>query len=385
MEQSMAKVNISSENDIDCGLSTAYGEQLKLRGYKESISKGQRRYYLPSIENDECPSKNCQIFCGRIPTHMMEEKLFPLFERFGKIMDFQLMMNSFTDQSRGFAFITFADAAQASVCVEKLNNYKIVPGAYLNVRTSTPNQRLFVGNISKTKSKEAIRAEFDKVLSGIADIIVYSCPDDKFSQNRGFCFIDFNSHQAAARAKRRLESGKVRMFNTEMFVDWADPQDEPDADIMSMVKVLYVRNLSQEITEEKIREEFEKFGKIERVKKMKNYAFVHFEDRTCAIEAMTKLNGKELDDGRLLEVSLSKPPSDKKKKEELLRARERRMLRTQGTRSRSLSAHNNKLCVPPPPTMQRNASIFKNLGCWPQGLQLDYQGIKYAERPFFIS
>jgi len=118
---------------------------------------------------------------------------------------------------------------------------------------------------------------------------------------------------------------------------------------------------------------------------MKNYAFVHFEDRSSAIEAMNELNGKELDDGRLLDISLSKPPSDKKKKEELLRARERRMLRTQGRRSRSLSANNSKLSITPAPSLQRTASIFKNIGCWPQGLQPDYQGMKYAERPFFIS
>lgn len=39
---------------------------------------------------------------------------------------------------------------------------------------------------------------------------------------------------------------------------------------------------------------------------------------------MGELNGSNLD-GATLEVSLAKPPSDKKKKEEILRARERRM------------------------------------------------------------
>lgn len=40
---------------------------------------------------------------------------------------------------------------------------------------------------------------------------------------------------------------------------------------------------------------------------------------------MQELDGKELGGARL-EVSLAKPPSDKKKKEEILRARERRMM-----------------------------------------------------------
>lgn len=44
----------------------------------------------------------------------------------------------------------------------------------------------------------------------------------------------------------------------------------------------------------------------------------------CRAQAMHELDGKEMGGARL-EVSLAKPPSDKKKKEEILRARERRM------------------------------------------------------------
>ena len=50
------------------------------------------------------------------------------------------------------------------------------------------------------------------------------------------------------------------------------------------VKVLYVRNLTVSVTEESLREKFESFGKVERVKKIKDYAFVHFEDREQATE-----------------------------------------------------------------------------------------------------
>jgi RNA recognition motif-containing protein len=93
------------------------------------------------------------------------------------------------------------------------------------------------------------------------------------------------------------------------------------------VKVLYVRNLTVSVTEEKIQEVFEQFGKVERVKKIKDYAFVHFEDRDKAMDALKGLNHKDLM-GADLEVSLAKPPSDKRKKEETLRKREQRMMRT---------------------------------------------------------
>ena len=58
------------------------------------------------------------------------------------------------------------------------------------------------------------------------------------------------------------------------------------------VKVLYVRNLRQDVTEEQLKEKFEPYGKIERVKKIKDYGFVHFEEREHAVNAMDALNGQ---------------------------------------------------------------------------------------------
>lgn len=52
----------------------------------------------------------------------------------------------------------------------------------------------------------------------------------------------YKTHQSAAKAKRRVESGRFHIWSNEMFVDKADGQEEPDEIIMSMVKVLYVRN-----------------------------------------------------------------------------------------------------------------------------------------------
>lgn len=156
------------------------------------------------------------------------------------------------------------------------------------------------------------------------EVIIYSSPDDK-KKNRGFCFLEYESHKAASLAKRRLGTGRIKVWGCDIIVDWADPQEEPDEQTMSKVKVLYVRNLTQDISEEKLRESFEQFGKVERVKKIKDYAFIHFEDRDNAVKAMEGLDGKEMG-GSNIEVSLAKPPSDKKKKEEILRARERRMM-----------------------------------------------------------
>jgi len=50
--------------------------------------------------------------------------------------------------------------------------------------------------------------------------------------------------------------------------------------------VLYVRNLTQEVTENRLKETFEVHGSVERVKKIKDYAFIHFNDRGCALKVI---------------------------------------------------------------------------------------------------
>lgn len=52
---------------------------------------------------------------------------------------------------------------------------------------------------------------------------------------------------------------------------------------------MYVRNLTQDCTEEKLKEAFEVYGVVERVKKIKDYAFIHFEDRDSAVAVSHKV------------------------------------------------------------------------------------------------
>lgn len=54
--------------------------------------------------------------------------------------------------------------------------------------------------------------------------------------------------------------------------------------LLHQVKVLFVRNLATTVTEEILEKSFSEFGKLERVKKLKDYAFVHFEDRGAAVK-----------------------------------------------------------------------------------------------------
>ncbi|XP_053927973.1 APOBEC1 complementation factor isoform X1 [Cuculus canorus] len=276
-------------------------------GYNLIQENGQRKYGGPPPGWDgPPPERGCEIFIGKLPRDLFEDELIPLCEKIGQIYEMRMMMD-FNGNNRGYAFVTFSNKQEAKNAIKQLNNYEIRNGRLLGVCASVDNCRLFVGGIPKTKKREEILAEMKKVTDGVMDVIVYPSAADK-TKNRGFAFVEYESHRAAAMARRKLLPGRIQLWGHPIAVDWAEPEVEVDEDTMSSVKILYVRNLMLSTTEETIEKEFNniKPGAVERVKKIRDYAFVHFNKREDAIEAMKALNGKVLD-GSPIEVTLAKP------------------------------------------------------------------------------
>ncbi|XP_023385177.1 heterogeneous nuclear ribonucleoprotein R isoform X5 [Pteropus vampyrus] len=234
-------------------------------GTESSCGEGSRNYVLPREMTKKQRSWLTTVFVGKIPRDLYEDELVPLFEKAGPIWDLRLMMDPLSGQNRGYAFITFCGKEAAQEAVKLCDSYEIRPGKHLGVCISVANNRLFVGSIPKNKTKENILEEFSKVTGlteGLVDVILYHQPDDK-KKNRGFCFLEYEDHKSAAQARRRLMSGKVKVWGNVVTVEWADPVEEPDPEVMA--------------------------------------------------KAMDEMNGKEIE-GEEIEIVLAKPP-DKKRKE----------------------------------------------------------------------
>ncbi|XP_068454843.1 heterogeneous nuclear ribonucleoprotein Q-like isoform X3 [Clinocottus analis] len=289
-------------------------ELLDRTDYTLDVTTGQRKYGGPppeSVYSGAQPNVGTEIFIGKIPRDLFEDELVPLFEKAGPIWDLRLMMDPLSGLNRGYAFVTFCTKEAAQEAVKLCNNHEIRPNKHIGVCISVANNRLFVGSIPKSKTKEQIVEEFAKVTEGLSDVILYHQPDDK-KKNRGFCFLEYEDHKTAAQARRRLMSGKVKVWGNVVTVEWADPIEDPDPEVMAKVKVLFVRNLANGVTEELLETSFSEFGKLERVKKLKDYAFIHFEERDGAVKALEEMNGKELE-GEPIEIVFAKPPDQKRK------------------------------------------------------------------------
>uniref|UniRef100_A0A2K5PI72 RRM domain-containing protein n=1 Tax=Cebus imitator TaxID=2715852 RepID=A0A2K5PI72_CEBIM len=233
---------------------------LEITGCTLDVTTGQRKYGGPPPD-----SVYSGVFAGKIPRDLYEDELVPLFEKSGPIWDLRLMMDPLSGQNRGYAFISFRGKEAAQEAVKLCDSYEIRLGKHLGVCISVANNRLFVGSIPKNKTQENIVEEFSKVTEGLVDIILYHQPDDE-KKSRGFCFLEYEDQSQ----QHKPDLNGLTLWKNQIQKSWL------------------------------------------RVKKLKDYAFVHFEDRGAAVKAMDNMNGKEIEREEI-EIVLAKPPDKKRK------------------------------------------------------------------------
>ncbi|OQV15747.1 APOBEC1 complementation factor [Hypsibius exemplaris] len=288
-------------------------------GYKSEQQHRVRRLLRQSSQGEAAmvQQRRCEIFIGRLPKDLLEDELFKMCSPFGEILEIRLMLHAECALwNRGFAFVVFSREAEAQAAIEKLDRSEIRPGMRIGVKRSVDNCRLFMGSLPRDKTKEDFETEIRKLpacAETMRKVIMYPAVQDR-TKNRGFAFVEFASHREAAIARRQLMREKVQLWGKEICVDWAQPEGEVEQDVMNQVRIVYVRNLNMETTEETLLEIFstvlENGRAIEKVKKLKDFAFVHFENRSDAQRALDTLNGHVVD-GSQIEVMWAKPASAK--------------------------------------------------------------------------
>ncbi|XP_071449224.1 probable RNA-binding protein 46 [Hetaerina americana] len=294
-------------------------------GYNIIQTNGQRRYGPPPYWLGHPPPQEAEVFVGALPKNLIEDELVPFIERAGKIYEIRLMMNFFGG-NRGYAFVKYTTPEEATNAIRELNGKEIRRGCHVGVVRACRNSRLFIGGVPQNKRQEEIHEEISKVVEGVDKVIVYKSFSNE-GKNRGFAFVDFVSHRAAALARRNLLSGVIKLWKNGVLVDWAEPEIEVDEETMSQdclklalhvsthcseetvkVKVLFFRNINMSTTESMVQKLFEERTRvmIEKVKIIHNFGFIHFYSREDASRAIKLMNGFLLD-GSILEVTWAKP------------------------------------------------------------------------------
>uniref|UniRef100_UPI00358EF884 probable RNA-binding protein 46 n=2 Tax=Myxine glutinosa TaxID=7769 RepID=UPI00358EF884 len=282
-------------------------------GYNMIQENGQRRFGPPPDWIGPPPPRGCEVFVGKIPRDVFEDELVPVFERAGQIYEFRLMME-FSGENRGYAFVNYTNRKDSQSAIDTLNNYKLRPGHPLGVCISIDNCRIFIGGLPRDKGQEEVLEEMKMVTDGVKDVVVYpGIGMAAADRNRGFAFVQYESHRSAAMARRKLRSGSFHSWGHPLKVDWANPEREMDPEV-SCVRTLNVKNLSPATSERMLRSALQKAlcngpggnrahtGAIEKIKKTGNFAVVHFKRQEDALRAQNSLHGAQIDGAQVLFV-----------------------------------------------------------------------------------
>ncbi|XP_038211700.1 probable RNA-binding protein 46 [Zerene cesonia] len=181
---------------------------------------GQRIYRkAPHAWNGPEPSRNCEVFIGRIPHDCFEDTLVPLFRQAGELFEFRLMIN-FSGWNRGYAFAMYTTEVEASNAIRMFNNYMIRPSWQLGVCPSINNCRIFISRIpAGTPSAEIVR-------------LVYALTEEavevRVRRSGGGCaaIVEYRSHRGAAMARKALVAAAAAAWGAgaRPAVDWSLPQ-----------------------------------------------------------------------------------------------------------------------------------------------------------------
>ncbi|KAJ8478358.1 hypothetical protein OPV22_022085 [Ensete ventricosum] len=263
------------------------------------------------------PPHGSEVFIGGLPRDASEEDLRELAEPFGDIFEVRVMKDKDTKESKGFAFIMFTNSAAAQKAIEGIHEREF-KGRKLRCSLSQAKHRLFIGNVPKSLAEDELRKILEDSGPGVEHIEMFKDPQNP-ARNRGFLFVEYYNHACAEYARQKMTNANFKIDGTNPTVSWADPKNSADSSAAAQVKAIYVKNLPENVSSERLKELFERNGEVTKVvlppakagQGKRDFGFVHFADRSSALKAVKATEKFEID-GHVLEVSLAKPQADKK-------------------------------------------------------------------------
>ncbi|KAG0200268.1 Protein phosphatase PP2A regulatory subunit B [Mortierella sp. GBA30] len=268
------------------------------------------------------------IFIKNLDPTIDNKALHDTFSAFGNILSCKVATED--GQSKGYGFVHYetqeaADNAIKHVNGMLLNDKKVYVGHHVSkkerqskvddMRANFTN--IYVKNLDTDITQDEIEALFAK-FGPVTSCVVAK---DESGRSKGFGFINFENHDDAKRAVDELHDSEYS--GKKLFVSRAQKKGEREEELkrhyeqQMMEKLnkyqgvnLYVKNLDDDIDDERLRQEFSVYGVITSAKVMrdekpvgegeeskgasKGFGFVCFSSPDEATKAVTEMNGRML-------------------------------------------------------------------------------------------
>ncbi|PPD92837.1 hypothetical protein GOBAR_DD10231 [Gossypium barbadense] len=261
-----------------------------------SISKEEKEKHAQLLA---LPPNGSEVFIGGLPKDTSEEDLRELCEAIGEIFEIRLIKDKESGESKGYAFVAFKTKEVAEKAVDELHS-KEFRGKTIRCSFSETKNRLFIGNIPKSLTEDDFRKAIESVGPGVENIELIKDPLN-VNRNRGFAFVLYYNNACADYSRQKMASANFKLDGNNPTVTWADPKSSPDHSAASQVKALYVKNIPDNTSTEKLKEVFQRHGEVTKVVMppgkagKRDFGFIHYAERSSALKAVKDTEKYEID------------------------------------------------------------------------------------------
>ncbi|KAF2130513.1 polyadenylate binding protein [Dothidotthia symphoricarpi CBS 119687] len=222
--------------------------------------------------------------------HAIDNKaLHDTFAAFGNILSCKVAQDE-TGSSKGYGFVHYETAEAANNAIKHvngmlLNEKKVFVGHHIPKKERMSKfeemkanfTNIYVKNIDLDVSDDEFRDLFEKH----GDITSASIARDEQGKSRGFGFVNYIRHEAASVAVDTLNDTDFR--GQKLYVGRAQKKHEREEELRKQYEAariekqskyqgvnLYIKNLGDEVDDEKLRDMFTPFGTITSAKVMRD-------------------------------------------------------------------------------------------------------------------
>ncbi|NP_001312309.1 polyadenylate-binding protein 8-like [Nicotiana tabacum] len=261
-------------------------------------------------------SGNGNIFIKNLDKAIDHKALHDTFSAFGNILSCKVAVDS-SGQSKGYGFVQYDSEEAAQKAIEKLNGMllndkQVYVGPFVrkHERDMAVDKTRFTNVFVKNLSESTLEEELRKIFGEFGAITSVAVMKDEDGKSRCFGFVNFENAEDAARAVEALNGYKLD--NKDWFVGRAQKKSEREMELKHRFEQsakeavdksqglnLYIKNLDDSISDEKLKELFSPYGTITSCKVMrdpsgvsKGSGFVAFSNPEEASRALSEMNGK---------------------------------------------------------------------------------------------
>lgn len=262
------------------------------------------------------------IFIKNLDKSIDNKVMYDTFSTFGNILSCKVAQDE-EGKSRGYGFVHFETEEAANNAIAKvngmlLNDKQVFVGRFVprKEREKQMGERakkftnVFVKNFGEEIQDDEKLMEMFKEFGDIVSAIVAKDDGGDATKSKGFGFVAFETAEAAEKAVDAMNGKEIG--GRQLYVGRAQKKAERQAELRKKFEEqkaqrmnkyagvnLYVKNLDDQIDDEKLRREFQAFGNITSAKVMtdsngrsKGFGFVCFSTAEEATKAVTDMNGK---------------------------------------------------------------------------------------------